>query len=424
MSFLSERGNGGYMKNLQALKDVMPKIFNGWLSISSAAKVTGYTPQHIRKVYSSWKIRGDSVFIHGNKGRSSKSKIPINIKRHIISLYKEQFEGFNFKFFAEVLRADYDYSFCNKTVWKILNDAGIKSPECHDFKKDSPAHRMRMRRRCEGEMLQLDGTPYQWFKWCGDENYYCIHGAIDDATGKVTAFYMCLNECLYGYSELIRRTFYNFGGGHPMSVYTDRARIFTNPEGPATIEEQLAGITRHKTQWQRMLDELQVKQILAYSPQAKGRVERMWKTVQGRLPWYFKKNGIKTMEAANDFLLEYVEIFNAQFAITPKSPDKVWHTTGLDPDYVLCARIARRTNNANIFKFESLKWEMLCPIYGAKQIELCISDHGIKAYWHGKFYDVQLMEDYLEDDFDKTPHVLKEIIYRYMLRDMKKAANM
>ena len=138
-----------------------------------------------------------------------------------------------------------------------------------------------------------------------------IHGLIDDATHKPTALYMCENECLLGYQEALRRTYEKYNG-LPEAVYSDRSSIFCvtkeNLE-KVTIQEQLAGIDKSETQWQKMCDELDIKCIFALSPEAKGRIERLWETLQGRLPYIFRFLGINTIEAANEFLSTYIDIF-------------------------------------------------------------------------------------------------------------------
>ncbi|MCQ2587958.1 MAG: ISNCY family transposase [Treponema sp.] len=407
------------MKNIPELKNCISRIIAGELSVRLASKICGYSQVHIRNMIKKYKIFGDAVFIHHNTGKKPATTIPANTRKKIVSIYRERFDGYNFTFFSEMLKELYNINFSDRTVYNILSEAGIKSPENRKEKKKE-IHRIRPRRQCEGELLQIDATPYQWFKWSGDTTYYALHGSIDDATGKLTALYMCENECLYGYAELIRRTFYDFKGGHPEAVYSDRAAIFCKTQKKdLTIEEQLRGLKEPKTQWQRMLNELNVKQILAWSPQAKGRCERMWRTIQGRLPWYFEHYKIKTMQDANIFLLEYINIFNRNFAVEPASPIKVWHKTYKNPDYVLCSRISRRTTYAGYFSFEGYKWEMIAPKKAHLEIELCISDRGIQAYYNGKFYNVRL----LDDDFVGTKtQVLDNIIFKYLKRDMKEVA--
>lgn len=410
-------------KDKNNLINVIHRLSLGDLTVSAASLISGYSQTHIRNMLVKYNARGDSVFINGHKGQRPNNFIPINIKRKIVSLYNKNFEGYNFRFFHKILKEDYEYNYAYRTIYNILTSSGIISPENKRIKKDEKIHRPRARRVHEGELLQIDATPYQWFSWNGDNKYYALHGAIDDATGKVTALYMCDNECLYGYSELVRRTFYDFegGAGHPSAIYSDRAAIFCytpRDKDKLTVAEQLKGLHEKRTQWQRMMSEVHVEQILAWSPQAKGRVERMWKTIQGRLPWYFKKFNITTVERANRFLLEYVNIFNREFAIPPASKIAVWHKTGLDPNYVLSARYDRTLRNGEFFSFEGYRWRIKTHLR-AKKFELCVNENGIRAYHDGKFYDVEFVDRFYGET---TTQVLENIIYKYFLKDMKEVA--
>lgn len=410
-------------KNKSALISVIKRLAEptNRMSVSSASLICGYSQTQIRKVLKNFLVFGDSVFIHRNSGRKPITTVSANDRKKIVSLYKKRFDGYNFTFFAKMLREIYEIFHSDKTIYNILTESGIESPECRRKTKEEKAHRIRPRRAHEGEMLQIDATPYQWFKWANDTRYYSLHGSIDDATGKITALYMCENECLFGYAELVRRTFYNFDGGHPAAIYSDRAAIFCvtpRNKNDLTIQEQLAGLHEKRTQWQRMMDELGVEQILAWSPQAKGRVERMWKTIQGRLPWYFEHKNIQSLEEANRFLLDYVNIFNNEFAVEPAEKMKVWHKTGLDPDYVLCARYERTVHNSEYFSFEGYRWRIIGAHFRKTKFELCVNEHGIKAWKDGQFYDVELIDDF----YDAKTQVLENIIYKYLLKDMKEIA--
>lgn len=410
-------------KDKELLINVVHDLAVGKLTVSTASLISGYSATHIRNMLQRYKVRGDSVFINGHKGMKPHNKIPLNTCRSIVHKYEKEFSGYNFRFFCKILNEEREINISYRSVYNILTSAGIVSPENKRIKKEEKIHRPRARRNHEGELLQIDATPYQWFSWCGDTRYYALHGAIDDATGKITALYMCENECLYGYTELIRRTFYEFpNGGHPAEIYSDRAAIFCytpRDKDKMTIQEQLKGLHEKRTQWQRMLEEVHVKQVLAWSPQAKGRVERMWKTIQGRLTWYFADRKIKNVDEANKFLLDYVTIFNNEFAKQPASNIAVWHKTGLNPDYVLSARYERTLHNGEFFSFEGYRWRIASKNIRARKFELCVNENGIKAYLNGTFYDVEFVDEFVGET---TTAVLENIIYKYFLKDMKEIA--
>lgn len=405
------------MKNVQALKDVVHRIDKEGLSYSIAAKISGYTANHVRAMHQKYKVVGDAAFIHGNKGKKPVLTIPGPERQKIVQLYKKECAELNFCTFCDVMEEFYDMHYCKRTVYNILTEAGIVSPEKRR-KAGEKIHRPRSRRANEGDLLQVDATPFDWF---GDGHMYALHGAVDDATSKFTGLYMCENECLYGYFELVRQTFYMEGGGHPAEIYSDRAAIFCYPPRDAdkmTMEEQLAGYHERKTQWQRMLKEVHVKQILAFSPQAKGRVERAWRTVQATLPWRLQRLGIKTIEDANVYIRDvYLPWYNKKYGKEPQSPVKVYHKSYLDPDYVLSARTSRHTNSAGVFSFEGYKWQLHKPRAACVDFELCVNEHGIRAWKDGKWYEVSLLEDIQEVEGENCPKVLKNIIYKYMYKN-------
>lgn len=359
-----------------------------------------------------------------NKGRTPKNKIDPKTRKHIVELYLKDFDGYNFSFFRDILADDYDINISYRSLYNILTEFGIKSPEKRRVKKAVKNHRIRPRKEHEGEMLQIDGTPYQWFKWCGDNKYYCISAAVDDATSKLVGAYMTENECLYGYMEMARRIYMREGS--PASYYSDRAAIFCysprDKKNKLTVVEQLAGLHEKRTQWQRILDEMNIKQILAFSPQAKGRVERMWLTVQKRLPHYFKKYKINNMVAANEFLEnKFLDIYNKKFARPAQKTEK-YYTRNCDDklDEILCARFYAKTDANGQFKYMCNTFAVVGAKYCAcKPIELCVSEHGLKAYLNGAYYDVELRSELTDSRTEYIPQVLRNIIYENLLRDMK-----
>lgn len=404
------------------LQYYIPGLVAGKYTYQQAADSTGYSVRWLQKLKKRYLLYGDDFLIHGNTGKKSPLKTPEKLINKILLLYTTDYNGLNFKYFQECLEEFEKIKISYPTLRNIMADAGIKSPEAHKIKKKKAVHRPRIRRVNEGDLLQLDGTPYQWFKHFGDSNYYDLMGAIDDATGKLTGLYMTDNECFYGYSEVMRQTINNFG--RPREVYTDRAAIFCcTPKRKAnlTVWEQLAGIHGKQTQWQRVLDELNIKQILAWTPQAKGRVERMWGTIQGRLPYWLYRKGIKTVADANKAMPDFIKYFNSRFSVKAKSDQTFWLPGPDNLDDILCAQIQRRTDTNGCFSFHAYKFAVLgCSRIACKNILLCISERGIMARVDGQYYNIKLLDDYIYDTIgDNVPQVLKDIMYRYLFADQK-----
>lgn len=410
-------------KNKKLLPGYIKGVASGKYTLRQAAESTGYSVDWIWKLKNKYLKLGDACFIHGNTGKPSHNRISKEIEKKIIMLYETEFEAkVNFSFFLECLNDDYDIDISYYSLRNILTAAGFKSPETHKRKKSGKVHRPRARRQNEGDLMQIDGTPYQWFAWCGDTNYYCMQGGIDDATGKILALYMTENECLYGYNEIYRQVCQKYGV--PRESYMDRSAIFcVTPRNKTklTIDEQLAGLHEHHTQFQRIMSELNSRQILAWSPQAKGRVERMWRTLQGRLPYLFKKNKIKNMKEANIFLEKWLEnTYNRSKFIKKPAKNELFY---LDPpenlDNILCARFVCKTNASGVFKFNKQQFVIRGAKYVAcRKLELCISEHGLRACLDGKYYDVEML-DFLSDGIDNPTAVLNNIMYEYLYKDMK-----
>lgn len=403
------------------LEEYVKGLIEGIYTLKQVSGFTGYTVQHLCALKHKYKQQGSAAFINGHKGKPVKKAVPEKTRRQIIQIYREDFEGFNFLFFQKCLKEFHNIHLSYKTIYNLLSSEKIESPEKHRRQKQKPVHRPRFRREQGGEMVQMDATPYRWFSWCGDNTYYALHGAIDDAEEKITGLYMTENECSYGYYDVLEQTAKNFG--IPADIYTDRSSIFCvtpKDRDKMTVQEQLAGLHEKRTQWQRILDELRINQILAWSPQAKGRVERLWRTIQGRLPWYFRKYGIKNPEEANKFLKEkYIHIFNTEFAIK-REKKSIWRKPPENLKQILCSKFRRRCNSAGIISFQGYRFQVKAPGCSCRDIELCVFRNGIKARMNGTDYDVVLQDDIQDGIDERMSNATKNIIYQYMYADTKK----
>lgn len=410
-------------KNKDNFEFYIKGLQDGNFTLKQVSFITGYSTRQLTNIKKKYAKEGVNAFENGHKGMKPKNRIPYKIKRQIINIYKTEFLGFNFHFFVKALNDFYDIHYSYKTIYNILTKDGIESPEKRRVKKNKPVHRPRYRRERGGELVQIDATPYQWFSWCGDTAYYTLHGAIDDAEERMTGLCMTENECSYGYYDILEQTIENHGV--MFDLYSDRSAIFcVNPKDKYKLspQEQLQGIHIKRTQWQRVLDDLHIKQILAWSPQAKGRVERMWRTLQGRLPWYFKRYKIKTIEAANAFLKkEYIKIFNDEFAIK-REKKAIWRKVPVNYKDFICSKFERTTNNSGVISFQGYKFQIEAPHCAKKKIQLCIYKNGIKALVDGVYRSVRLLEDLTDGIGEQMSTSLKNIIYQYMLTDAKRAS--
>ena len=400
---------------------------NGQCTVKQVADALGLSERRVKQIKKEVKENGVKSITHGNRGRKPKNTIPNDTRKKILELRSSyEYELSNFKHFQELLKERENIDISYSALYNILHNAGIKSPKKHHKSK---LHHRRKRKESEGMMLQADGTPFDWF---GNGEKYSLHGFIDDATGKITGLYMCKNECLLGYLEVLRQTLENFG--IPISLYPDKYSVFFPPKkvnDHITIEEQLNGREKGITQFGRIVEELGISMFAASSPQAKGRVERLWETLQSRLVTEFRINKIKTIEDANRFFPEYIKKYNSKFAVDPinkktmflKLPKKY------NLDELLCVRFERIIDNAGVFSINNSKFQIMDKRLPPKtKIQIYLSEKfGMIVKSNNKVYDVQPLELISKDLIDNNsldyhlwlPDVVIELINEFYLRDAK-----
>ena len=357
---------------------------------------------------------GDAAFIHGNTGRKPSNKKYDHNK--IVEDYKK-FYGTPFMAFRDDCEDYLDYEVVPSytTIYNVLTSHGIISPRNHLPVREKKKHLPRKERENEGDLIQIDGSRHDWLL---DGKKITLHGAVDDATHKIVALYFCENECLLGYYKLLEQI-KNRTGGLPMAIYSDRSQIFFTTRG-ATLEEQLAGAEKSSTQWQKTCKELNIELIVAYSPQAKGRIERLWQTLQGRLPQIFRKFGIKTIEEANEYLKTYIDKYNARFAIPAQESRLHWKEPSktVDFDFLFSVRTEKKTNTNGIFMYHGYKFRLIARHSARVRFTFCLSEsYGLKGFMNGKYYDIELCEPICDVVGDPMPAVEKDLIYRYLLAD-------
>jgi hypothetical protein len=293
------------------------------------------------------------------------------------------YENCNIQHFKELLEREHGIAISYSALYNLMKEAGVESPKKH---RHTVKHRRRKRKTRAGELEQIDATPYDWFS---NGQQYALHGTIDDATGKITGLYMTENECLQGYFEVMKQVVLSFGV--PLTMYSDKHTIFRSP---VTSQKEEAGEEANLTQFGRAMDELGISIIHAHSPQAKGRIERVWETLQSRLPVEFALKGIKTMEEANNFLSqEYIPMFNERFAVAVEDrPIFIPYTHTEDLEDILCVKETRKTDSAGSFSFRGQRFKILdegYPLIPARaSIEVLVSlRNSIRVRYNGRVFN-------------------------------------
>jgi transposase len=305
--------------------EILSRLDAGVLDISTAAEMLGVGARQVRRLRARFRQEGMAAVIHGNSGRvPTNGTDPVIIAR-IAALAGPQgkYHDLNVCHLQELLEREEQIRIGRSTLDRLLKRAGVRQ----SAKPRPPVHRRRRQRRpAEGMLLQIDGSPFDWLEGRGPKA--TLLGAIDDATSQVLFLHFRPTEDQIGYLLLLRSVAQRFG--LPMSIYHDRHTILRSPKEP-TLEEQLAG-QPPMSQIQRILAALGIEAIPAYSPQAKGRVERLWGTLQDRLTKELRLAGINTLEDANAFLPRFMERYNARFAKAPQDPQDAWVPLPADLD--------------------------------------------------------------------------------------------
>jgi transposase len=367
---------------------VIKSLIEDKMTSRDAAEVLNLSERQIKRLKAGVKKDGEVFVIHKNRGRKPKHTIPGEIRDKIVFLARNKYKGVNYTHLAELLREHEGVTISQSSVSRILKAKGIKSPRKH---RPPKPHRTRERKPQEGLLLQMDASPYKWLP-----GIKCsLHGAIDDARGNITGLYFCEHECLNGYLEVKRQTILEYG--LPVSVYVDRHTIFKAPSNAKlTIYDELEGKTLAYTQFSRAMQELSVGMVYAYSPQAKGRIERLWETLQDRLTLELRLAGIKSIKEANAFLPGFIKRFNARFAVIPRESQSAYRPLGkhINIDDILCRKVTRKAGHGSTFSFGGQIYQLskdnqVVSMPNKATITVLASPRfGIKAEYKGGVYQV------------------------------------
>src|SRR3990172_12193402 len=255
---------------------VITMVMEGRCSAAEAAQLLQMSRRHVLRLKRAFREQGPQALAHGNRGRRPAHAVREGERREVLDLASTLYSGYNNTHLHEMLVAEQGIRLSRRSVARILTAAGLRSPRRRRPRK----HRAwRERLPKEGMMLQVDGSHHDWLEGRGPR--LVLVGAVDDATGELVHALFREQEDAQGYLMLLRRAGRKKGG--PIAWYSDRHSVFRrNDKEPWTLGAELAG-RREPTQVARALEELSINLILAHSPQAKGRVERCWGTLQDRL---------------------------------------------------------------------------------------------------------------------------------------------
>jgi transposase len=317
-----------------------PRI--GLLKALVARRVTGrevaaalaVSVRHVWRLKRRFEAAGAAGLLHRSRGRPSPRRLGTRLRQRVATLLTTTYRDFNDCHATEKLQEVEGLALSRPTVRRLRQALG--RPAKHRRRPRQYRARREPRTRM-GALVQLDASPFAWLEARGPAMN--LHGAIDDATGTVLALHFRPTEDLHGYTTLLRALATDYG--LPLALYGDRLNVFLRNDRHWTLAEQLRG-TQDPTHFGRMLQSLGIGFIPAGSPQAKGRIERLWQTLQDRLVSELRLRGITTLEAANAVLPAFRADHNRRFARPPARPRPTWRSAPRDLPLLLGCRYARR----------------------------------------------------------------------------------
>jgi hypothetical protein len=315
---------------------VIMKVLDGVVKQIEAAEILSLSDRQIRRLIKRVKVEGDAGIGHKSRGKASGRKLPMKIRDKVIKLYRGKYKGFGPTLAAEKLQEIEAIRISDETLRLWLIESG-------DWKKVRKArgHRQwRERKYYFGEMIQMDGSHHDWFEGRGSK---CVlMGYIDDATGTVFGRFYEYEGTIPAMDSFMR---YAKKYGLPMSVYLDKHTTYKSP-AKLSVKDAIDG-TEPMSEFQRAMKELGVKVIHAHSPQAKGRIERLFRTFQDRVIKEMRLKGISTIEEANKFLTKYLPTYNRRFRVKPSQQNNLHREIPkeIKLDSILCIKTERVLRN-------------------------------------------------------------------------------
>jgi transposase len=285
--------------------EVMQRLSQKKLSQQEAGTILKLSKRQIKRLLKAFREQGAAGLMSKHRGRKANNRLSDEVKRSALNLLKTKYKGFGPTLAHEKLVEKEKLKLSNESVRKLMIEEGLwKARKA----KKVVVHQLRERRACFGELVQIDGSPHDWFEGRADPCVLLVF--IDDATGKLVQLLLVDSESFFSYCQAAESYFKKYG--KPVAFYSDKNSIFR-------VNVPSAGSQPDLTQFGRAMQDLDIEIICANTPQAKGRVERVIQTLQDRLPKEMRLRGIDNWEAGNAYLPEFLQDFNHRFGEEPRS---------------------------------------------------------------------------------------------------------
>lgn len=347
MAFQERKGMRMYpeiaVEKAMTRQEIILRAYAKKISWIEAAEILGYSPRHLRRIREKYEEVGFDGLVDARLGRESPRRIPVAVIEEVIGLYRDKYFDFNVRHFVEKLREDHSIHASYTWVKNLLQGSGLVA-------KDRPRKKHRKRRErkpVRGMMLHIDGSHHQWF---GDDRWHDLIVILDDANSEIYYAQLVEAESTASVMAALRQVIET--EGIFCSIYSDRAAHFfrTSTAGDLVDKQSLSQVGR-------ALRELSIRLIPSYSPQARGRSERSFRTWQGRLPQELRIRDITDVGEANRFLKRsYIREFNRKFTVEAIEPEMSAFVpcNRTDLDRVFSIQNERTVNRDNTVKYNNL----------------------------------------------------------------------
>ncbi len=333
----------GPLERVMKRQEVILKVLGGYLNWIQASEILGISARQMRRLKREYEEGGFPMLVDNRHGKLAWNRAPIDVTQKVLSLYRDQYFDLNVTHFCEKLSQDHGIARSYSWVKKLLHEAGLVARE----KKRGKHRKRRERKPLTGMMLHLDGSRHRWFGTEKDALDLLV--VLDDATGEIYSGEFAMEEDTRSVFSVLRSVVEE--QGIFCSLYTDRASHFAfTPKAGGAPDKSL------RTQCQRALDQLGIRLILAMSAQARGRGERAWRTIQGRLPQELRLRGITDIVRANKYLKEeFIPQMKRLFTVPAKETGTAFTEVlpGFDLDKIFSKQYERQVRNDNTISFKN-----------------------------------------------------------------------
>ena len=362
---------------------VIRQVVEKRLRQKDAARQLGLSVRQIKRLVQRYRAEGAAGLVSRRRGQPANNRIADSVRREVLDLVRSHYADFGPTLACEKLAERHKHKLSVETLRQWMIAEGLWQLK---VRKSARIHQRRPRRPCRGELVQIDGSPHDWFEGRGP--YCTLIVFIDDATSELLALRFAPAETTQAYMETLDG--YLRQHGRPVALYSDKHSIFRvnhpNHEGELT-------------QFTRALKTLDIEPIHANTPQAKGRVERANQTLQDRLVKELRLRGIGDIETANAFLSEFLDAYNRRFAVPPQNPTDAHRPllhTEEELALILCLHHTRTLSRNLTFQFKNREYQLQLQGKGYRlrgsRVTLCEAfDGAVTVLYQGHCLDYRIL---------------------------------